>query len=168
MISITEKNMDSVHIHLLITHLPIIGSFLGSVVLAHGIWSKNDQTKIALYNIFIISSIGGAIAYLTGEGAEEAVEDIQGIAKNIIDQHEDFAVFALVGIIAVGVVSIIGLYLTIRKSSLTNTIAILILVVSIVSFGLAARTGYLGGQIRHTEIGSTPSVQGGSDQNGHD
>lgn len=156
--------MDQVHIHLLITHLPIFGSILGALVLAHGIWSKSDQTKIAAYNVLIISSVGAVISHLTGEGAEEAVEDIQGVAKNMIDQHEDFAVFALVGLIAVGVVSIIGLYFTFKKSSIANNIAILALVVALISFGLVARTGYLGGQIRHTEIGTTSSVQGGDEE----
>lgn len=160
--------MNPLHIHLLITHLPIIGSILGGLVLAYGIWSKSDQTKIASYYVLIISSIGGVIAYLTGEEAEEGVEDIQGVAKNMIDQHEDFAVFALVGVILVGVVSIIGLYLTIKKSSSASTIATLILVLSFISFGLAARAGYLGGQIRHTEIGSTPSVQGDSTEDKDD
>jgi uncharacterized membrane protein len=153
--------MDQVHIHLLITHLPIFGSILGGLVLAHGIWTKSDQTKIAAYNVLIISTIGAVIAYLTGEGAEEAVEDIPGVATNMIEQHEDFALFALVGLIAVGVVSMVGLYVTIRKSSLANTISILALVVALISFGLVARTGYLGGQIRHTEIGTTsPALEG--------
>lgn len=156
--------MDQVHIHLLINHLPIIGSILGGLVLAHGIWSKSDQTKIAAYNVLSISSVGAVIAYLTGEGAEEAVEDIQGVATNMIDQHEDFAMFALVGLVAVGVSSIVGLLLTIRKSSLANTIAILTLVVSLISFGLVARTGYLGGQIRHTEIGTASPAQGSSEE----
>jgi uncharacterized membrane protein len=156
--------MDQVHIHLLITHLPIFGSILGGLVLAHGIWTKSDQTKIAAYNVLIISTIGAVIAYLTGEGAEEAVEDIPRVAKNMIEQHEDFALFALVGLIAVGVVSMVGLYVTIRKSSLANTISILALVVALISFGLVARTGYLGGQIRHTEIGTASPTQEGSEE----
>jgi uncharacterized membrane protein len=156
--------MDQVHIHLLITHLPIFGSILGSLVLAHGIWSKSDQTNIAAYNVMILSSIGATIAYLTGEGAEEAVEDIQGVAKNMIEQHEEFAMFALVGLIAVGVVSIVGLYLTIRKSSLANTISKVTLIVALISFGLVARTGYLGGQIRHTEIGTASPASGNSEE----
>lgn len=156
--------MDQVHIHLLITHLPIFGSILGALVLAHGIWTKSDQTKIAAYNVLIISSFGAVVAYLTGEGAEEAVEDIQGVAKSMIEQHEDFAMFALVGLISVGVVSILGLYFTIRKSSLTKTIANLTLIVSIISFVLIARTGYLGGQIRHTEISTTSSSGAGDSE----
>ncbi len=158
--------MDQVHIHLLITHLPIFASILGGLVLAHGIGTKSDQTKIAGYYVLIVSSVGAVVSYFTGEGAEEAVEDIQGVAKSMIGQHEDFAMFALVGLIVVGVASIIGLYLTIKKSSLASSIAVLTLVVSLISFGLVARTGYLGGQIRHTEISTaSPAQQSGEEDN---
>ena len=159
--------MNQTHIHLLITHLPIFGSILGGLVLAHGLWTKSNQTKIAAYNIFIISAIGAGIAYLTGEAAEETVENIQGIAKNIIDQHEDSAVFALVSLIILGFASIVGLFLTLQKSSLTSTTAIVTLFISLISFGVVARTGYLGGQIRHTEINNSATTaqgQGGESE----
>lgn len=147
--------MNQTHIHLLITHLPIFGSILGGLVLVHGLWTNSNQTKIAAYNIFIISAIGAGIAYLTGEAAEETVENIQGVVEATIKQHEEFALFALISLILLGVASILGLLLTIRKSPLTRTTAFVILFISLISFGLVARTGYLGGQIRHTEINST-------------
>jgi uncharacterized membrane protein len=153
--------MDQTHIHLLITHLPIFGSILGGLVLAYGLWSKSSDTKIAAYFLFIISSIGAGISYLTGEAAEETVENIQGVVEANIKTHEEFALFALISLIILGVASILGLFLTIRKSSLTRTTAFVILFISLISFGLVARTGYLGGQIRHTEItnGATSSAE---------
>ena len=158
--------MNQTHIHLLLSHLPIFGSVIGGLILAQGLWTKSNQTKIAAYNIFIISAIGAGIAYLTGEAAEETVENIQGVAKNIVDEHEDFAVFALASLIMLGVASIGGLFLTLRKPALTRTTAIVILFISIISFGLAARTGYLGGQIRHTEISNAiQSTQGQDGEN---
>ncbi len=147
--------MDQTHIHLLITHLPIFGSILGGLVLVHGLWTKSNQTKIAAYNLFIISAIGAGIAYLTGEGAEETVENIQGVVESTIKTHEEFALFALISLIILGDASIIGLFLTLRKSQLTGKVAFIILIISLISFGLVARTGYLGGQIRHTELSST-------------
>jgi uncharacterized membrane protein len=136
---------------------------MGGLVLAHGLWSKSNQTKIAAYNLLIISSIGAVIAYLTGEGAEETVEKIQGVSESMIDQHADFAVYALVSLSILGVAALIGLFLTLIKSTLSGTIASITLVISLISFGLIARTGYLGGQIRHTEINSTTP---NSQQNG--
>lgn len=149
--------MNQTHIHLLITHLPIFGSILGGLVLTYGLWTKSKHTIIAAYNVFILSAIGAGIAYLTGEGTEETVENIQGVAENAIEQHEDFAVFALVALIILGIVSIGGLYLTLKNSTLTPISAIVILLISLISFGLVARTGYLGGQIRHTEINNSNS-----------
>lgn len=161
--------MDQTHIHLLITHLPIFGSILGGLVLAYGLWTKSNQTKIAAYILFVISSIGAGIGYLTGEAAEETVENIAGIPKDLVEQHEDFALIALVSLIVLGIASIVGLFLTSKKSSLTRPVAIGILLISLVSFGLVARTGYLGGQIRHTEINSNPaSSTPGTDKEDHD
>ena len=146
--------MNQAHIHLLITHLPIFGSILGGLVLVHGIWTKSNHTKVAAYNLFILSAIGAGIAYLTGEGAEEAVENIQGIAEATIEKHEDFALFALISLIILGIASLLGLLVTYSKSIMTRTVAFVVLFIALVSFALVARTGYLGGQIRHTEVHS--------------
>ncbi len=155
--------MDQAHIHLLITHLAILGSLLGGFVLVHGIWTRSSQTKIAAYNLLILAAIGGTVAYLTGEGAEEAVENIPGVAESLIEQHEESAIYALVSLIILGAAALIGLYVTLKKSAMTRTVAIAILLISLISFGFAARTGYLGGQIRHSEInsGSTPAQPNG-------
>ena len=151
--------MSQTHLHLLITHLPIFGSILGAVVLTYGLWTKSNHTKIAAYTVFIISSIGAGIAYLTGEAAEEKVEDIQGVAKKMIEEHEEFALIALVSLIILGLASIVGLFLTLRKPPLAKTISWVILLISFISFGLVAWTGYMGGQIRHTEINSNTTIQ---------
>ena len=157
--------MDQTHIHLLITHLPIFGSILGGFVLAYGLWSKSNQTKIAAYYVLIISAIGAGISYLTGEAAEETVENLQGVSETLIEQHEEFALFALIGLIMVGLFALIGLYITLINSTLIRTVALITFVLSIISFGLVARTGYLGGQIRHSEIRNGANGQINSTEN---
>lgn len=157
--------MDQTHLHLVITHLPIFGSILGAFVLLYGLWKKSDSTNIAAYYVCIFSAIGGVVAYLTGESAEETAENIQGIAKSAIEGHEDFAINALISLIILGVASIGGIFVTIKKPSISRTFAVIVLLISLISFGFAMRTGYLGGQIRHTEISSeTPMQTTGGDQ----
>ena len=150
--------MNLTHLHLLITHLPIFGSILGGLALAYGLWSRSNDTKIAAYILLIISSVGAGVAYLTGEAAEETVENIQGIVETTIKTHEEFALFAISSMIVLGIASILGLFLTIRNSPMIRTTAVTILVISILSFGLVARTGYLGGLIRHTEIANSTTI----------
>jgi uncharacterized membrane protein len=159
--------MNQTHIHLLITHLPIIGAALGAFVLIHGIWRKSNATLIAAYNILIVSAIGAGIAYATGEAAEETVEHLQSISKNVIEEHAESALTSLIALIVVGAIALIGLFVTLKGTSLTRPLALLTLTASLIGFGLIARTGYLGGQIRHTEIG-TNAASPVQDGNGKD
>ena len=65
--------MNLAHLNLLSNHLPIIDPILGAFILAQGFLTKRYQTKIAAYNIFIITAIGACLAYFIGEAAEESV-----------------------------------------------------------------------------------------------
>jgi len=151
--------MDQTHIHLLITHLPIFGSILGAIVLAYGLAKRNQQTFNAAYLVLIISSIGAFIANQTGEAAEETVEHIQGISKDLIHEHEESAEIALIAAVILAVISILALFAAYRNWPYSNTLAWIILVVSLATFGFVARTGYLGGKIRHSEINSNAAIQ---------
>jgi len=139
---------------------------LGALVLIHGLWTKTNQTKNAAYFVFILSAMGAVIAYLTGEPAEEAVEKIQGVLENKIELHEDSALYALISLIALGGLSVFALVINRFKPSLVKSTAITIFIVSLISFALVARTGYLGGQIRHTEIANNTFQNNGFSQEG--
>ncbi|AEV98610.1 hypothetical protein A4D02_21325 [Niastella koreensis] len=70
----------------------------------------------------------------------------------MIEMHEDAAMYALISLMALGTISVIALVVSWFKTSLRRATSLSIFVLSLVSFGLVAKTGYLGGQIRHTEI----------------
>ena len=152
----------------MITHLPIFGSLLGALVLAHGLLTTTAQTNVAGYYVLALSAIGAGISYITGEETEEAVENLPGVLESIMKEHEEFALFALIGLCALGVLTLIGIYATFKASAHQWAIAKFTLVVALVSFGIVARTGYLGGQIRHTEIrtSTTPANANASEQAG--
>jgi uncharacterized membrane protein len=107
--------------------------------------------------MFVISAIGASIAYLTGEGAEEAVEKMVGVSESMIKLHENSAIYALISLAILGATSLFALVENSLKTPLIKSTATLILILSLISFGLVARTGYLGGQIRHTEISNGAS-----------
>lgn len=95
--------------------------------------------------------------YLTGDGAEEAVEHLAGVTKNSIDAHEELAEKAIWLMGLLGLTSLFGIYAIVKKLSFSKTLSLIILFISLATFGVFARVGYLGGQIRHTEISTNNS-----------
>lgn len=149
--------MDFTHLHLLITHLPIFGILLGVLVLIYGLHTDSRQTLFASYLVLSVACFGGLIAYLTGEAAEETVEQIQGLSKTMVESHEESAELSIIGLGILGIISVFILFFDTKLLPFKRKIAIVMLVLSIICFALTARTGYLGGQIRHTEL-SSPSL----------
>ena len=144
--------MNTAHIHLLITHLPIIGAFIGLLILLFAYLKKDANVKTAAYLVFVVCAIGTCIAYATGEGAEEVVENLPGVVEAAIETHEDAAMYSLISMIALGVMSIIGIMQIRWNISKLNFIHSLIVFLSLFSMASIAYTGNLGGKIRHTEI----------------
>lgn len=154
----TQKNhlkliiMDATHLHLALAHFPIIGTIIGTLLLAYGLIIKNlDIQKVALVT-FVVMALATIPVFLTGEEAEEVVEHLPGFSKNIIHNHEELAEKAIWLMGALGVLSLIAFSSIFKKFSFAKTITWITLIVSLVTFVLFAQVGNLGGQIRHSEI----------------
>lgn len=146
--------MNDAHYHLVFNHLPIIIPFVGLVIMIGGLILRSDVIKRTSYAVFILGALTTIPAFLSGEGAEEIVEEIEGIGHNIIHDHEEIAEkFAMVSY-ALGIISIIGLWSNYRKKSFSNIVSYITIVISLVALFLAKQTGTSGGEIRHTEIRS--------------
>lgn len=146
--------MDATHLHLVLTHFPIVGTIIGIAILVYGLFSKNlEIQKVALVT-FVLMSIVTIPVFLTGGEAEETVEHIAGVSEQIIEDHEELAEKAIWLMGLLGVLSLIGFYAMVKKRSFAKTVTIITLVISLGTFGIFAQVGNLGGQIRHTEIRS--------------
>ncbi|MCB0707381.1 MAG: hypothetical protein KDC34_18820 [Saprospiraceae bacterium] len=144
--------MDATHVHLLLTHFPIVGTILGVGILAFGQFSNNQTIKQVALVKFSAMAVLTIPVFLTGEGAEETVEHLPGVSESLISQHEELAEKAiwLMGIL--GVLSIINVFVLFKKLAIANALTIATLVVSLATVGVFVKVGSLGGQIRHSEI----------------
>ncbi len=156
--------MNTAYIHLMITHLPIIGAFIGLLILVFAYLKKDANVKMAAYLVFVVCAIGACIAYATGEGAEEVVENLPGVLKSAMETHEDAAMYSLISMIALGVMSIIGIIQIRWNNSKLIFAHKLILILSLWSMASIAYTGNLGGKIRHTEIANTSAALPNNEQ----
>jgi nucleoside permease NupC len=126
-----------------------------TLIFMYGVGSDNKSIKTAsLVSIFILAIITIPV-FLTGEPAEDTVEKLPGVLKSIIEEHEEAADFAFGAILLTGLLAAITIVLEILEYTSAKLFIKITLILSLLTCGIMARTGYLGGQIRHTEIRST-------------
>ena len=150
--------MNDAHLHLVVNHFPIIGTFFGIGILIAGIFFKNNSIKNTAYVLFIVAAIFGVLSMGTGEGAEEMVEDFPNIGKAIIHEHEELAEkFALI-LYVTGVCALVSLVTSIKKFRLAKIFSFITILVAIIGGIMAINVGISGGEIRHTEIRENNAV----------
>jgi uncharacterized membrane protein len=141
--------MEAGHLHLLFNHLPVFGSIIGALFLVQGIFTRAESSNRAAYGIFVISAIGATISYISGEPAEEKLVGVRNISTEAVQRHKDFAVYALTASVLLGIGAISAYFISKRRPGNARRVSFVILFLSLLSFGLVARTNYLGGEIRH-------------------
>jgi uncharacterized membrane protein len=144
--------MNWAHIHLLLNHLPLVGTIFGVLLLLLALLRKSEELKRVSLGIFVLTALLALPVYFTGEPAEKVVEYLPGVEEPLIERHENTALFALLMAGGAGVVALAGLILFRRAEKLPGWIVAATLVLSLATSGLMGWTANLGGQIRHTEV----------------
>lgn len=161
--------MNEAHLHMVVNHFPIIGTIFGLGVLVTGIFLKNNVVKNVAYVLFIVAAIFGAVSMATGEGAEEIAENLPSVTEQFIHEHEEMAEKLAIVLYALGLVSLIGLYLNIKNQAKANLVSYLAAVIAIAGVFIGKQTGTTGGEIRHTEIrANAASVAVPAENNGNE
>lgn len=160
--------MNTTHLHLLLNHFPVIGTLIGSLILLYGIIKKQGTAKYLAALILTALALISIPVYLTGEPAEETIEKLPGVSEAMIELHEDAANIAIWLMGITGIASLISLLLQWKKAVLANTFFVITFLSSAICFAGMARTGYYGGQIRHSEIrnGSIAAQQSNDGEKG--
>lgn len=95
------------NLHVIAVHFPIAFVSLaplldlGCLVLRSQMWLDRAATLM-----YVLGTAGAGAAYLTGERAAEALENLSPAAESALADHESFAVLTLIGL---GVVSLVRL-----------------------------------------------------------
>lgn len=144
--------MNDAHLHMVVNHFPIIGTIFGFGILIAGLVLKNKTLINTSFVLFIVAAVFGALSMGTGEGAEELVEDMPNIGKQIIHEHEELAEKLALLLYVLGALSLVGLYLNFKNNAKAKLLSFLILGIAAVGLFLVQKVGTSGGEIRHTEI----------------
>ena len=158
--------MSIVHLHLILNHVPVVGMVFALLILGVAAWRRNDGMGRLGLAVMVGLAVVTATVFLTGEPAEEAVEEVAGVSEAMIHPHEEAAEAALIVTGIAGAMALVALGAYRRRALprwLTGT-AFMAALVSTTMLGWAAN---LGGQIRHTELGGTASASSGEESEEH-
>jgi len=144
--------MSSAHIHLLLNHIPILGTIFALLLLLYGMVKRSDDVKRASLGAFLMTALLTIPVYLTGDGTAEIVQNLPGVSIDLIRRHDNAATITIVAIELLGAISLLSLWLSRRATEIKGWMTLAVLILALISSGLAVWTGGIGGQIRHTEV----------------
>ena len=154
--------MSLVHLHLLLNHVPVVGTLFALLLFAAAILLPRTVSIRFALGFSAALAVVAVAAYFTGGAAEEAVEKLAGVTERAIEQHEEAAEVSTIAMSIFGALSLTSL-VVFRKGTIPRWVGAAGFAGTVVLSALMGWTANLGGQIRHTEIRSASFQQGGSD-----
>jgi uncharacterized membrane protein len=144
--------MNAAQLHLLFCHFPIVGLAFAGLVNLYAFIKKNpDLQKLSLW-IYVILGIFSFVAWFTGDDAGKIIQTYPGITEDVIESHENIALFFFIGLMITTAIALAGLLITKTKEQLLKKFTLVLFIAAILMGVLAGMTGSTGGAIRHTEI----------------
>jgi uncharacterized membrane protein len=151
------------HFHLLFNHLPILGTMFSIILYVYAFIKNSDELKRTSLGSFVVVALLTIPSYMSGIGAAADLNNpLNGIDPATIQLHESSAMLTLLFVLLTGALSVGALW-SYRGRRTTCAIFPAVLLLALVTMGLAARTGNLGGAIKHPEAfptDNTPSAIG--------
>lgn len=144
--------------HMLVNHLPVVG-FMG-IVLALLVTLKFKSPDVRRFVLLATVLVGlTALPSLwTGEPAEEVIENLPGVSKKLIHEHEELAEKATILAVITAGVAVFAFILQRRRPESMDKSIPAVLVLSLVATGLMGWAAHEGGLIRHPEINPDPAA----------
>ena len=149
--------MDPVSFHLATNHFIIVGVLFGLVILGFGMFKNIESLKFTGLIILVVVALVTIPVYLSGENAEDKVEEIEGVSHDFIEEHEELALMGLWVSELTGILALIGLFMLRKKKPKANSLCYSALAGAAVCFVIMVQIGSLGGKIRHSELRDPPT-----------
>ena len=149
------------YVHVLINPLPVYGLAMGLIGLFVAICQRSRAAIIAALVVVLVSAAAAWPVYQYGEQAYDRVlsmADDDGRAW--LEVHKAHAENLIWFFYAVAALSAIALIVSIKWPGSSVTLAIAVLVLGVISFGVGGYIAYPGGKIRHREFRNEPPPKG--------
>jgi uncharacterized membrane protein len=155
--------MNAAYLHLTLNHVPVLGVVFALGLLAAALFRRNDTLLRAGWVTLVVIALVALPVYFSGEGAEEIVEHEPGVTHDHIEEHEEIALFAIIGMEALGLLALAGLLLS-RRAAPPSWARMSTLALAVIVAGLMGFTAYRGGKINHPEAHDGAAAASGGER----
>jgi hypothetical protein len=147
------------HIHLVLTHIPVIGIGVVIAFLLAGLARRSRELKWVSLQMFVVLAFLSIVVYLTGSPASHQVRELPGISRETIHQHSSVADFAFWTMEVLGALSLGALVKFRHSTAIPGRVMTALLALAFLVMILMIWTASLGGRIRHSEIGASSATR---------
>ena len=152
--------MDFSHFHLLLNHFPIVGTVVGVGLLLLSFCMNGQDLRRGSLVVFVVTALLTIPAFISGFGAQvQLLEDLD-VSNDLIQRHLGSAELVVWFMGLTGALAAIGLWQSGRQDRPARWQTWGVLLVSLATVALLARTGNTGGQILHSEVQFGPQDTG--------
>lgn len=146
------------HLHLLLNHVPTVGTVAGVGLLLLALVRRNDHLLRAGFEVLFVVALATLPVYLTGVAAEGAIEGLDGVSAEAIETHETAALLAFIWMQITGFAAWLALWQGRRLAQLPRASVGAVVLLSVITLALMGRAATIGGEIRHPEILVSPAA----------
>jgi hypothetical protein len=145
-------NLSATHLHLMLNHVPVLGTIFVLIVLLWGLLRRSREITTLGLIFAVILSLATIPVYLTGEPTEHQQRNAAWFDRDRAHEHEEKAERGLIAVLITGALSLGALYL--RRGGRPGNRAVTGLAVAgvAVSAALFALAALEGGEIHHEEL----------------
>ena len=144
--------MNLAHVHIVLNHIPSLGSILGLLLLAWAIYTKNDALKKSGFGVLVLIALATLPTYLSGNGARQMIAKEPAASLGMVEVHQNAAMLTLLAMTIAGTFAWFGLWEFRRFSRAGSGATVGSLLTAAIATALIVYTGSLGGKISHPEI----------------
>lgn len=144
--------MNAPHLHLILNHVPTIGSAIALGLLLLGLLRRQEALTRVSLEVFYVVALLTLPAYLSGVATGMLLETMPDVSVEAIQKHHDGALAAFALMLLTGLAAWLSLWQWRRVARLSAINTGIVLVLAMLTLTTMAGTATLGGEIRHPEM----------------
>ncbi len=145
--------MNLSHLHLILNHVPTIGTAVAVALLCLALIRKQDALARVGLELFYMVTLLTLPTYQAGVATAKLIAELPGVSVEAIARHHDAAIPASLVMTVTGLIAWVGLWRGRRASiAAPRGFVLTTLALAVVTLAMMGNAANIGGEIRHPEI----------------